>query len=179
MADTTPNLSTPDAQTPSNQTPNASTHPSSAVAVMQTQSEYDNSMGTEVLLAAGQRMHDEVYDETLLAQLNQSLPLLPNPLLKVFVRHLLTCSIVLLITNGHIRRKVMVRDYKKRKSRKGVHKTMHNFLRYQSIDTLQLSFKGFNPNGVMRQIYIGFSRSCDVWHPFKTLRELLTDPSRA
>ena len=68
MPDTTPNLSTPDAQTPSFQTPNASTHPSSAVAVTQTQSEYDYSMGAEVLLAASQRMHEEVYDETLLVQ---------------------------------------------------------------------------------------------------------------
>ena len=68
MSDTTPNLSTPDAQTPSNQTPNASTHPPSAVAVTQTQSEYDNSMGADVLLAASQMMHDEVFDETLLAQ---------------------------------------------------------------------------------------------------------------
>ena len=31
----------------------------------------------------------------------------------------------------------------------------------------------------MRQIYIGFSRSCDVWHPFITLKDLLTDPSRS
>ena len=64
-----------------------------------------------------------------------------------------------------------------------MHKTMHKFLRYQRIDALQQSFtgmsKGFNTNGVMHQIYIGFSCSCDVQHPFKTLRKLLTDPSRA
>ena len=68
MADTTPNFFTPDAQTPSDQTPNTSTHPSSVVAVTQTQLEYDNSMGADVLLAASQKMHDEVYNETLLAQ---------------------------------------------------------------------------------------------------------------
>ena len=60
---------------------------------------------------------------------------------------------------------------------------MHNFLRYEQIDALQLTFsgtsKGFNTNGVMCQIYIGFLRSCDVRHPFKTLRDLLIDPSRA
>ena len=60
---------------------------------------------------------------------------------------------------------------------------MHNFLRYERIDALQPSFsgtsKGFNTNGVMRQIYIGFLRSCDVWHPFIPLKDLLTDPSRA
>ena len=68
MPDTTPNLSTPDAQTPSNQMPNTSIHPSSAVAVTQLQSEYDNSMGAKVLLAPSQRMHEEIYDETLLVQ---------------------------------------------------------------------------------------------------------------
>ena len=68
MSDTTPNLSTSNAQTPSDQMPNTSTQPSSAVAVTQMQSDYDNSMSADVLLAASQMMHDEVYDETLLAQ---------------------------------------------------------------------------------------------------------------
>ena len=61
MSDTTPNLSTPNAQTPSNQTPNTSTHPPSAVAVTQTKSEHDNSIGIDVLLAASEVTHDEVY----------------------------------------------------------------------------------------------------------------------
>ena len=70
---------------------------------------------------------------------------------------------------------------KKQKSRKGVLKMMHSFLRYDQIDALQPSFtgttKGFNTNaGVMCQIYIGFSCFCDVCHPFETLKDLLTDP---
>ena len=106
MSDTTPNLSTRNARTPSNQRPNASTHPPSAVAVTQTQSEHDNSIGIDILLAASEMTHDEVYDETLLAQtpllnhqLNPSLLLPLNPPRNLFAYLKQTCLGLLLIAN--------------------------------------------------------------------------------
>ena len=60
---------------------------------------------------------------------------------------------------------------------------MHNFLCYDRIDTLQPSFtgttSGYNTNGIMRQIYIGFSKQCKVWYPFHNLKSLLSDPEQS
>ena len=52
------------------------------------------------------------------------------------------------------------------------------------IDALQAMFcesdnKVYQINGIMRQIYIGFSKQCTVWVPFKNFKSLLTDPTRA
>ena len=60
---------------------------------------------------------------------------------------------------------------------------MHNFLCYDCIDALQPSFtgttSGYNTNGIMRQIYIGFSKQYKVWYPFHNLKSLLSDPEQS
>ena len=68
MPNTTPNLATPDHQTPTNETPIASTHPPSAVAVTQSQSDANDAPGFNVLLAAIDERHDDVFDDVLASQ---------------------------------------------------------------------------------------------------------------
>ena len=68
MPDTIPNLTTPDAQTPINVTPIASTHPPSALAVTQPKSEAENTPCINVLLAAIEEAHNDLFDDVLVSQ---------------------------------------------------------------------------------------------------------------
>ena len=61
---------------------------------------------------------------------------------------------------------------------------MYNFLRTDKIDALQATYHQSNvevyqTNCIMRQIYNGFAKQCNVWASFKKLRGLLTDSTRA
>ena len=119
--------------------PNASTHPPSAVAVTQTQSEHDNSIGIDVLLTASKMTHDKVYDETLLAQT----PIVESPTQPIIAAATQSSPELICLPPTDVFGAIAdckcsyMKDsdgeafQKKQKSRKGVHKTMHNFLCYK------------------------------------------------
>ena len=181
MPNTTPNLSTPGTQTPTNQTPTASTHPPSAVVVTQTQSDHPEAPGFDALLAASHAPEDDLFDETLMAQM----PIIHSPTQPIIPAATQDSPSIARPTPTNLIQHMdnRKRNYqkganggeslaKKRKSRKGVHTTMYNFLRSDRIKALQATYresavKVYHTNGIMRQIYNGFGAQCTVWAPYK------------
>ena len=110
----------------------------------QTQSEHDNSIDIDVLLAAGEMIHDEVYDETLLAQT----PIVESPTQPIIAAATQSSPELICLPPKDLFGAITdcKRSYmkdtngeavqKKQRSRKGVHKTMHNFMCYEQIDAL-------------------------------------------
>ena len=134
MSDTTPNLSAPNALPPSNQM-----HTPSAVALTQIQSDHETSIGIDLLLAASEMAHDEVYDETLLTQT----PIVESPFQPIIAAVTQSSPELARLAPTNLfgaiddSKHSYMKDsngqafQKKQKSRKGFHKMMHNFLRYE------------------------------------------------
>ena len=161
MPDTTPNLSTPDAQSPSNQTPIDSTYPPSAAVITQTQSDHPEAPSFNSLLAASDQPEDDLFDETLMAQM----PIIHSPsqpIMPAATQHspLIACPIPTnLIEHMDNRKQNYQKDAncqalaKKQKSRKGVHTTMYNFLQSDRIKALQVTYRESVVNNLIQNVF--------------------------